>query len=51
MKEQMDNGFSYRGNILGFPGAPGLSEQNLGILDQRLAVEWVRDHIAKFGGM
>ncbi|KAK7190823.1 hypothetical protein DPSP01_007907 [Paraphaeosphaeria sporulosa] len=40
--------FNYRVNILGFPGAPGTG--NLGLLDQRLAVEWVRDNIAKFGG-
>jgi cholinesterase len=41
---------SYRLNILGFPNAPGLADQNLGLLDQRLAVEWVRDNIAAFGG-
>lgn len=41
---------NYRLNIFGFPGAPGLSDQNLGLLDQRLAVEWVRDNIASFGG-
>lgn len=32
---------NYRVNIFGFPGAPGLSDQNLGLLDQRLAIEWV----------
>ena len=42
--------FNYRVNIFGFPAAAGLDEQNLGFLDQRLAVEWVRDNIAKFGG-
>ncbi|KZM19150.1 hydrolase [Ascochyta rabiei] len=43
---------SYRLNLLGFPNAPGLnqSELNLGILDIRFAVEWVRDNIASFGG-
>lgn len=40
---------SYRLNIFGFSGAPGLT-QNVGLLDQRLAVEWVRDNIAAFGG-
>ena len=42
------NNYSYRLNILGFPGAPGT--RNLGLLDQRLAVEWVQHNIAKFGG-
>ncbi|KAF2181535.1 alpha/beta-hydrolase [Zopfia rhizophila CBS 207.26] len=41
---------NYRVNIFGFPDAAGLSEQNLGILDQRAALEWVRDNIASFGG-
>ncbi|RYP05955.1 hypothetical protein DL764_003459 [Monosporascus ibericus] len=40
---------NYRLTIFGFPGDP-LSAQNLGLLDQRLAVEWVRDNIASFGG-
>ncbi|EGS20043.1 uncharacterized protein CTHT_0045420 [Thermochaetoides thermophila DSM 1495] len=41
---------NYRLDIAGFPGAAGLSEQNLGLLDQRAALEWVRDNIAPFGG-
>jgi len=41
---------SYRLNVFGFPGAPGLPDQNLGLLDQRLGTEWLRDNIAKFGG-
>ena len=41
--------FNYRLSIFGFPGAPGLT-QNAGLLDQRLAVEWVRDNVAAFGG-
>lgn len=41
---------NYRVNIFGFPNAPGLEEQNLGILDQRMALEWVRDNIGAFGG-
>lgn len=40
---------NYRLNILGFPGSP-TTPNNLGLLDQRLAVEWVRDNIAHFGG-
>lgn len=40
---------SYRLSILGFPGDPN-GTQNLALLDQRLAVAWVRDNIANFGG-
>ncbi|KAG9252332.1 Alpha/Beta hydrolase protein [Emericellopsis atlantica] len=44
----------YRLNLLGMPDAAGLAETgnnlNLFVLDQRLAVEWVRDNIAVFGG-
>ncbi|BCS19734.1 uncharacterized protein APUU_20166A [Aspergillus puulaauensis] len=44
--------FNYRLNIFGFPNAPGLelAEQNVGLLDQRLAIEWVYNNIANFGG-
>lgn len=41
---------NYRVGFWGFPHAPELEDQNLGLLDQRLAVEWVRDNIAGFGG-
>ncbi|KAI1344332.1 Alpha/Beta hydrolase protein [Xylariaceae sp. FL0016] len=43
---------NYRLDIFGFPRARGLADeqQNLGILDQRVALEWVRDNIAAFGG-
>ncbi|KAF7957718.1 hypothetical protein EAE96_003288 [Botrytis aclada] len=41
--------FNYRLNIFGFSGSPD-SPANVGLLDQRLAVEWVRDNIEKFGG-
>lgn len=40
---------NYRLNIFGFPGAPG-GPQNLGLRDQRAAVEWIRDNIHNFGG-
>ncbi|KAI7482988.1 acetylcholinesterase [Hortaea werneckii] len=42
--------FNYRLNIFGFPNAAGLDEQNLGLLDQRAAVEWCKKNIAAFGG-
>lgn len=42
--------FNYRLNIFGFPGAKGLENQNLGLLDQRAAVEWCKENIAAFGG-
>lgn len=41
--------YSYRLSILGFPGNPN-STANVALLDQRLAVEWVRDNIENFGG-
>ncbi|EAU33869.1 cholinesterase [Aspergillus terreus NIH2624] len=41
--------FNYRLNIFGFSGAPG-QPWNVGLLDQRLALEWTRDNIARFGG-
>jgi carboxylesterase type B len=41
---------NYRMNIMGFPGAAGVTSQNLGLMDQRLALEWVRDNIRYFGG-
>ncbi|KAI4595730.1 hypothetical protein KJ359_006721 [Pestalotiopsis sp. 9143b] len=41
---------NYRLNIFGFPGEPTSPDPNLGLLDQRMAVEWVRDNIAGFGG-
>lgn len=42
--------FNYRLNIFGFPNAAGLDQQNFGLLDQRLAIEWVAQNIAAFGG-
>jgi carboxylesterase type B len=40
---------NYRIDVFGFPGAPG-QPFNLGLRDQRLSVEWVRDNVAAFGG-
>ncbi|KAE8403801.1 Alpha/Beta hydrolase protein [Aspergillus pseudonomiae] len=41
--------FNYRLNIFGFSGAPRFP-QNVALLDQRLAVEWVHRNIQAFGG-
>ena len=40
---------NYRVNVFGFPGALG-ADTNLGLRDQRLAVEWLQKNIASFGG-
>ncbi|KAK6828002.1 Alpha/Beta hydrolase protein [Apiospora arundinis] len=40
---------NYRLNFFGYPNAAAQST-NVGLLDQRVAVEWVRDNIAAFGG-
>ncbi|XP_014550632.1 hypothetical protein COCVIDRAFT_114979 [Bipolaris victoriae FI3] len=40
---------NYRLNVFGFPGAPG-ADTNLGLQDQRLAVEWLQENIRAFGG-
>jgi carboxylesterase type B len=41
---------NYRVNIFGFPNSAALEVQNIGILDQRLALEWVYSNIEAFGG-
>lgn len=41
---------NYRLGIFGFPNAAGLKSQNVGLLDQRKAVEWVHENIEAFGG-
>ncbi|KAF5625838.1 triacylglycerol lipase V precursor [Fusarium tjaetaba] len=43
---------NYRTNIFGFPETYDLpkGQWNLGFLDQRLALSWVQDNIATFGG-
>lgn len=40
---------SYRTSVSGFPGLPG-TDQNIDLLDQRLAIERVKTNIAGFGG-
>ena len=44
--------FNYRTNVFGFPTASDLpsAANNLGFLDQELALAWVQDNIAQFGG-
>ncbi|KAK7059761.1 carboxylic ester hydrolase [Favolaschia claudopus] len=44
--------FNYRTNVFGFPESPDLplAQNNLGFLDQDLALQWVQQNIAKFGG-
>ncbi|KAF2165306.1 hypothetical protein M409DRAFT_36906 [Zasmidium cellare ATCC 36951] len=41
---------NYRLGIMGFPGTPALDQVNVGLWDQRAALEWVRESIAAFGG-
>jgi para-nitrobenzyl esterase len=48
---------NYRLNILGFLASPAIANRstdggagNFGIQDQRLAMQWSRDHVASFGG-
>ncbi|MBF9318122.1 carboxylesterase family protein [Mycobacteroides chelonae] len=41
---------NYRLGVLGYLRAEGVSAGNLGLLDQVLALEWVRDNVHHFGG-
>ncbi|KAI1080987.1 acetylcholinesterase [Whalleya microplaca] len=43
---------NHRLNFFGFPNAAGQEDgkRNVGLMDQRLAIEWVRDNIEDFGG-
>ncbi|GAB2887739.1 carboxylesterase/lipase family protein [Paralcaligenes ginsengisoli] len=43
-------GINYRLGALGFLYLPGLSDGNLGLKDQLLALQWVKDNIEDFGG-
>jgi para-nitrobenzyl esterase len=43
-------GVNYRLGALGFLRLPGVSDGNLGLLDQVAALAWVRDNIGAFGG-
>ncbi|KUI58762.1 Para-nitrobenzyl esterase [Cytospora mali] len=45
--------FNYRVGALGFPSSTVAEEEgvlNLGLRDQKLLFEWVRDNVAQFGG-
>lgn len=44
--------YNYRESIFGFPNAPQINKQNtnLGLYDGYLALQWVQDNIAAFGG-
>ncbi|KAJ5246708.1 Alpha/Beta hydrolase protein [Penicillium chermesinum] len=41
---------NYRVGIFGFPNAAGSDSPNVGLLDQRKALEWVHENIEAFGG-
>ena len=41
---------NYRLGILGFLSMPPLIEENLGLKDQQVALQWVHEHIKSFGG-
>ncbi|KAF8161558.1 carboxylesterase [Crassisporium funariophilum] len=46
--------YNYRLSLFGFPHAAEIAEagetQNFGLLDTRVAVEWLVDNVSKFGG-
>ena len=42
--------FNYRLGIFGFADMKEFAPGNLGLYDQRMALQWIQDHIAEFGG-
>jgi carboxylesterase type B len=42
--------FNYRLGIFGFAKSAALSSQNAALRDQRMALDWVKENIAAFGG-
>ncbi|PPF80164.1 para-nitrobenzyl esterase [Subtercola sp. Z020] len=43
-------GINYRLGVFGYLPLPGVAEANLGVRDQLMALQWVHDNIASFGG-
>ena len=43
-------GINYRLGALGFLHYPGVTNGNMGLLDQKAALEWIQKNIANFGG-
>lgn len=41
---------SYRLGVFGYLMIPGISPANLGLLDQIMALQWIKDEISSFGG-
>lgn len=42
--------FNYRLGIFGFADMKDFAPGNLGLYDQRSALQWIQDHVAEFGG-
>lgn len=42
--------FNYRVGILGWSQLPDIADTNVGMYDQKLALEWVMTNISRFGG-
>lgn len=53
LSRQIFVSINYRVAALGFLNSPELAKegnQNMGLFDQRLAMHWVQENIASFGG-